>query len=119
MGHGFEENLSAQALHFPKDGLRLAPLLDGCVEPFELFLGECDAHGLAFDLACPLVARPARSGTAILHVAFTDPTQVSQGLAQARILGLALLQGHFFLRWHEESIAGLSIGRYIGRPMSD
>ena len=68
-GHSFKQDAAAELLHLAEGGLQLAPLRDGGAQPRILLTGECDADGLAFDLARPLEAGAARTGPAILHIA--------------------------------------------------
>src|SRR5207247_8698854 len=71
-------------------------------QPLLLFCGQSYAHGLAFDLARPLVAGPASPRATVLGVAVADPTDLSQAAAQARVLGFPVSQRHGCLIWHEE-----------------
>jgi len=96
MRHRFEENPAAQSLHFFECGLEFSPLRDGRSQPFILLLGKSHADRFAFDLASPLITGAAGAGTAILHVALTDPTDASETSAQLRILDFPLGQGRLF-----------------------
>ena len=78
-------------------------------QPLVLLLREGDTHGLAFDLARPLVAGAAGPGAAVLDVALADPggaalynwykngelraegTSITEGIGQGRVT--ANLQG--------------------------
>ena len=72
-------------MHLFNGILKQTPLSNGVAEPEVLLAGECDADGLALDLAGPLIARPASAGSTILDIAFADPGAVSELFAQARI----------------------------------
>ena len=98
MREGFKEDLPGQALHFFESLLDLPPVCDGLAQPLVLLLREGHAHRFAFDLACPLITRPARPGTAILDIALADPADLSQVLFEVIILFLSLLE----LRIHTE-----------------
>ena len=90
MRDGGEKNFAGYALHLLDGLLECPPVGDGLVEPLELFFGESQTDGFAFDLTGPLKAGATCTGPAILDVAFADPAHLGQGLAQVSVGGLKL-----------------------------
>ena len=93
---GFEELLTAQALHLAKGFLDGAPIGNGMLEPFILLLGQSDTNGLAFDFAGPGITGATGSRSPILHIAFADPADVGQLSAEAGVFLLAGGRGGCF-----------------------
>ena len=62
---GGEDQLAAQRLHLLERGLELSPVFNGLTQRLILLLGQCHAHGLTFDFACPLVTGSAGTRSAI------------------------------------------------------
>ena len=61
-----------------KDLLRLLPVINGLLQRFILLPGQGDGNGLGLDLARPLIAGAAGSGSPILDIAVADPAQTPQ-----------------------------------------
>src|SRR6266511_3442659 len=89
-------------MHLFECGLEMATLDYHRTQPLVLFFRQSYAHGLAFDLARPLVAGPASPRATVLDVAIADPTDLSQAAAQALVLSLPVSQRPECLIWHEE-----------------
>jgi Transposase DDE domain len=94
--------------------LKFAPVSNGLFEPEILFLGQGNRDGFSSHLATPLIAGASGAWSPILDITVTDPTSPGQLLSQL----LVVLLQFFFVEFHPNNLAWLSIGRYIYRPMS-
>jgi hypothetical protein len=61
-----------------KDFLCLLPVIDSLLQGLILLPGQGDGNGLGLDLACPLVAGAAGSGSSVLDIPVADPAQAPQ-----------------------------------------
>ena len=70
--------MPAEGLHALEDFLRLVPVIYGLLQRLILLPGQGDRDGLGLDLAGPLIAGAAGSGSPVLDVAVADPAQAPQ-----------------------------------------
>ena len=70
--------MPTEGLHALEDFLRLMPIIYGLLQSLILLPGQGNRHRLGLDLARPLIAGAAGSGSPILDVAVADPAQAPQ-----------------------------------------
>jgi hypothetical protein len=110
IGQGFEELLTAEALHLAERFLDSAPISNRLLKPLVLLLGQGDANGLSFDFACPRITSAPGSRSPILNIAFANPPSVGQLSSESGVFLLAEKgSGHFLWRHNEKS--SMSVNR--------
>src|SRR5207249_10769432 len=87
--------------------LHLTPIGNGRTQPLILLAGQGHTDGFTPDFTRPLEAGPARSGSPVLHVAFTNPAYFGQRRLKSSVLRLPA--GH--IRFHEKKSSMREIGR--------
>ena len=87
--------MPAEGLHALEDFLGLVPIIDGLLQRLILLPGERYRDRLGFDLARPLIAGAAGSGSPVLDIAVADPAQAPQASTEVGIFVFDLSEGSF------------------------